>query len=74
MELAQKLHELTGKDYTGYTWEQLVAEVSNISEITPEIQDLIDQATNYESLLNSMITALWGFYGKYTEEVMTNGA
>lgn len=74
-ELAQKLHDLTGKDYTDYTWDQLMAEVADISEITPEIQDLIDQATNYENLLNSMITALWGFYGNYyTEEVMTNGA
>ena len=76
-ELAQKLHELTGKDYTDYTWDQLMAEVADISEITPEIQELIDQATNYENLLNSMITALWGFYGNYyteTEEVMANGA
>lgn len=76
-ELAQKLHELTGKDYTDYTWNQLMAEVADISEITPEIQELIDQATNYENLLNGMITALWGFYGNYyteTEEVMANGA
>ena len=73
-ELAKKLHDLTGKDYTDYTWDQLMAEVADISEITPEIQELIDQATNYENLLNSMITALWGFYGDYTEEVVTNGA
>ena len=76
-ELAQKLHDLTGKDYTDYTWDQLMAEVADISEITPEIQELIDQATNYENLLNGMITALWGFYGNYyteTEEVMANGA
>ena len=51
-----------------------MAEVADISEITPEIQELIDQATNYENLLNGMITALWGFYGDYTEEVMANGA
>ena len=76
-ELAEKLHDLTGKDYTDYTWDQLMAEVADISEITPEIQELIDQATNYENLLNGMITALWGFYGNYyteTEEVMANGA
>lgn len=74
-ELAKKLHELTGKNYTDNTWDQLMAEVADISEITPEIQDLIDQATNYENLLNSMITALWGFYGNYyKEKVMTDGA
>lgn len=70
-ELAAKLHELTGKDYTNYTWEQLMAEVSSISEITPEIQELIDQATDYEDLLNLTIDKLWAFYKNYWAEIST---
>ena len=70
-ELAKKLHELTGKDYTNYTWEQLIVEVSNISEITPEIQELIDQATDYEDLLNLTIDKLWAFYKNYYGELST---